>query len=167
MAPDRLSGSLLPQEYAATGLHSASLLPKVQSWLSVVALALGFIYASDGEIVYPEWIYDYIADWQPEVLWMLIVGLILAFGLAFSVGSNDCANSLGTAVGSGVMTLRVACVCGTIFETIGVMFLSGNVISTLTTGLLDIQYYKTDYNEMTMEFTPGGNETLGKASYFF
>lgn len=36
-----------------------------------------------------------------DYLWILIVGFIIAFFLAFSVGANDVANPFGTSVGSG------------------------------------------------------------------
>ena len=40
-----------------------------------------------------------------DYMWVLIVGFIIAFFLAFSVGANDVANPFGTSVGSGALTL--------------------------------------------------------------
>ena len=45
-------------------------------------------------------------NWQASVLWMLVVGFIIAFILAFAVGANDVANSFGTTVGAGTLTLK-------------------------------------------------------------
>ncbi|XP_033829273.1 sodium-dependent phosphate transporter 1-A [Periophthalmus magnuspinnatus] len=74
-------------------------------------------------------------------LWLLILGFIIAFVLAFSVGANDVANSFGTAVGSGVVTLRQACILATIFETVGSVLLGAKVSETIRKGIIDVQMY--------------------------
>ena len=60
-----------------------------------------------------------VPAFQDEVLWVLIVGFIIAFILAAGVGANDVANTFGTSVGSGVVSLRTACIMATIFEMLG------------------------------------------------
>ncbi|XP_061529250.1 sodium-dependent phosphate transporter 1-A [Phycodurus eques] len=74
-------------------------------------------------------------------LWLLILGFVIAFVLAFSVGANDVANSFGTAVGSGVVTLRRACVLATVFETVGSVLLGAKVSETIRKGIVDVQMY--------------------------
>ncbi|KAM4576909.1 sodium-dependent phosphate transporter 1-A [Odontesthes bonariensis] len=74
-------------------------------------------------------------------LWLLVVGFIIAFILAFSVGANDVANSFGTAVGSGVVTLRQACILATIFETVGSVLLGAKVSETIRQGIIDVKMY--------------------------
>ncbi|XP_053116279.1 sodium-dependent phosphate transporter 2 isoform X3 [Hemicordylus capensis] len=76
-----------------------------------------------------------------EYLWMVIVGFIIAFILAFSVGANDVANSFGTAVGSGVVTLRQACILASIFETTGSVLLGAKVGETIRKGIIDVNLY--------------------------
>ncbi|XP_046727020.1 sodium-dependent phosphate transporter 2 isoform X3 [Silurus meridionalis] len=74
-------------------------------------------------------------------LWMVVIGFIIAFILAFSVGANDVANSFGTAVGSGVVTLRQACILASIFETLGSILLGAKVGETIRKGIIDVNLY--------------------------
>ncbi|XP_057393093.1 sodium-dependent phosphate transporter 2 isoform X2 [Balaenoptera acutorostrata] len=76
-----------------------------------------------------------------EYLWMVILGFFIAFILAFSVGANDVANSFGTAVGSGVVTLRQACILASIFETTGSVLLGAKVGETIRKGIIDVNLY--------------------------
>ncbi|XP_036383264.1 sodium-dependent phosphate transporter 1-B-like isoform X2 [Megalops cyprinoides] len=84
-----------------------------------------------------------VATQQPlsDYLWLLVVGFVIAFILAFSVGANDVANSFGTAVGSGVVTLRQACILATVFETTGSMLLGAKVSETIRQGIIDVNMY--------------------------
>ncbi|XP_020825223.1 sodium-dependent phosphate transporter 2 isoform X1 [Phascolarctos cinereus] len=76
-----------------------------------------------------------------DYLWMVILGFIIAFILAFSVGANDVANSFGTAVGSGVVTLKQACILASIFETTGSVLLGAKVGETIRKGIIDVNLY--------------------------
>uniref|UniRef100_A0A8C1KQE6 Phosphate transporter n=1 Tax=Cyprinus carpio TaxID=7962 RepID=A0A8C1KQE6_CYPCA len=76
-----------------------------------------------------------------DYIWLLVVGFIIAFILAFSVGANDVANSFGTAVGSGVVTLKQACILATVFETLGSVLLGARVSETIRSGIIDVTMY--------------------------
>ena len=70
-----------------------------------------------------------------DLLWMVILGFIIAFILAFGIGANDVANSFGTSVGSGVLTLRQACVLATICEISGAVLIGKNFMKFILTFL--------------------------------
>ena len=61
--------------------------------------------------------------YSAAVLWLVIVGFVIAFILAFGIGANDVANSFGTSVGSGVLTIRQACILATICEVSGAVLI--------------------------------------------
>lgn len=62
--------------------------------------------------------------WQSgDVLWLIVLGFIVSFVLAFGIGANDVANSFGTSVGSRVLTLKSACLLATIFEISGAVLI--------------------------------------------
>ncbi|KJH46771.1 hypothetical protein DICVIV_07146 [Dictyocaulus viviparus] len=50
---------------------------------------------------------------------MLILGLVLAFLLAAGMGANDVANTFGTSVASGALSLGQAYALACVFETLG------------------------------------------------
>ena len=52
-------------------------------------------------------------------LWILVLGFIFAFAMAMMHGANDVANSFGTSVASGIVTLRQAVVLAGIFNFLG------------------------------------------------
>ncbi|KAJ8020189.1 Sodium-dependent phosphate transporter 1-A [Holothuria leucospilota] len=80
---------------------------------------------------------------QSDVVWILIVGFLIAFVLSFAVGANDVANSFGTSVGANVLSLRQAFCLATIFETLGAVLLGSAVAKTISAEVVNLSLYNS------------------------
>lgn len=98
--------------------------------------------------------------WSQDLLPFAIAGFIVSFILAFGVGANDVANSFGTSVGSGVLTLRNACILATIFEVLGAILIGYKVSDTVRKGILDVSLYNNTEKELML----GSLAALGGSS---
>ncbi len=65
------------------------------------------------------------------------IAFAIAFYIAWSIGANDSANSLGAVIGSRALTFRKAIIIACIFGFVGAMFLSYPVSKTIGSGILD------------------------------
>ncbi|XP_021930096.1 sodium-dependent phosphate transporter 2-like isoform X1 [Zootermopsis nevadensis] len=83
-----------------------------------------------------------IDPYSTDVLWVVIVGFIIAFILAFGIGANSVPNSFATSVGSKVLTLRQACCLGTVCEIAGSVLLGYKVSGTVRKGVLQLTVYE-------------------------
>lgn len=66
---------------------------------------------------------------------MIFLVALLAFYVAWNLGANDVANSMGTSVGSKAITLRQALIVAGILEFTGSVVFGGAVSATLATGV--------------------------------
>src|SRR5699024_11752312 len=58
--------------------------------------------------------------------------------MAFNIGGNDVANSFGTSVGAGTLTMKQALVVAAVFEVSGAILAGGSVTETVRSGIVDI-----------------------------
>lgn len=69
-------------------------------------------------------------------LFLIAAGLV-GFYLAWNIGANDVANSMGTSVGSGVIGVREAVFIAAILNILGAVLVGGHVTETISKGIID------------------------------
>ena len=71
--------------------------------------------------------------------WLFIIATLFAVFMAFNVGGNDVANSFGTSVGAGTLTIPQALGVAAIFEVSGAVIAGGEVTDTIRKGIVDLE----------------------------
>lgn len=77
-------------------------------------------------------------------LLLTFLTVLVSVGIGWSIGANDAANSLGTAVGSRVLTLRRAIILISIFGFLGAFLQGGYVTKTIGKGIVPIDQLDKD-----------------------
>jgi PiT family inorganic phosphate transporter len=78
------------------------------------------------------------------VLILVIIAVIAGFYLAFNIGANDVANTMGTAVGSQAMTIKQAIVLAAICEFLGALLIGDEVSRTIKQGFVSPTIFAAD-----------------------
>jgi len=73
----------------------------------------------------------------PHGTLLLVLGLLFGLYMAWSIGANDVANAMGTAVGSGGLTLKRAVIIAGIMEFAGAVLLGSHVSDTVRGKMFD------------------------------
>lgn len=82
---------------------------------------------------------------KPSLIEALVfVAVPVAFLMAAANGANDIANSMGTSVGAGALTMRQALGIACVFEVAGALSMGGEVSKTISKGVLNSDAYKDD-----------------------
>lgn len=82
------------------------------------------------------WSLDYVGTDASRMI--LILGVAFGLFMAFNIGGNDVANSFGTSVGAGTLTIKQALLVAAVFEVSGAVIAGGSVTETVRSGIVDM-----------------------------
>jgi PiT family inorganic phosphate transporter len=72
---------------------------------------------------------------------LVMIAAVVGFFMAWGIGANDVANSMGTSVGSKALTIKQAIIIAMVFEFAGAYLAGGEVTSTIRKGIIDASYF--------------------------
>ena len=78
------------------------------------------------------------------MLIVIIITIIFGFYMAWTIGANDVANSMGTVFGSGALTLKKAVLIAAVFEFLGAFLVGSHVTKTLKSGIVNPNYFSKE-----------------------
>lgn len=87
-------------------------------------------------VAFTLWSFGYVGEGAPRTL--LITTIVFGTFMAFNIGGNDVANSFGTSVGAGTLTMKQALLVAAVFEVSGALLAGGEVTDTVKSGIVDL-----------------------------
>lgn len=108
------------------------------------------------------WSLGWVAPETNRVL--LITAIVFGVFMAFNIGGNDVANSFGTSVGSGTLTMKQALIVAAVFEVSGAVLAGGSVTETVRSGIVDLSAVSQDADDLVFIMM---SALLGAALWLF
>ncbi len=76
---------------------------------------------------------------MPQEYYVLIVGYVFGFYMAWNIGANDVANSMASSVGAKAITIRQAIFLAGILNIVGAVFIGAHVTNTIRKGIVSTE----------------------------
>lgn len=130
-----------PKPNSAETLAFKDALEKNTRWNVGFALLMGVSF-----YLFVDWGLDYIAPDASIPLFLLAT--LFGLFMAFNIGGNDVANSFGTSVGAGTLTIKQALLIAAVFEVSGAVIAGGEVTDTVRSGIVDLNVIDLQPNEL-------------------
>ena len=73
---------------------------------------------------------------MPQEYYVLIIGYIFGFYMAWNIGANDVANSMASAVGAKAITIKQAVLIAAVLNVVGATFIGAHVTQTIRKGIV-------------------------------
>lgn len=96
-------------------------------------------------VIFLVWTHGYVPTGQFSIL--LVTAMFLGLFMAFNIGGNDVANSFGTSVGAGTLTMKQALIIAAIFEVSGAVIAGGEVTETVRSGIVNLDGFSANPQE--------------------
>ncbi|OFL75589.1 phosphate permease [Corynebacterium sp. HMSC077C02] len=87
-------------------------------------------------VIFVFWAYDFVGPQANTAI--LLITIAFAVFMAFNIGGNDVANSFGTSVGAGTLSMKQALVVASVFEVSGAVLAGDEVTDTVRSGIVDL-----------------------------
>ncbi|WP_296138282.1 inorganic phosphate transporter [uncultured Tessaracoccus sp.] len=87
-------------------------------------------------VAFTLWSFDFIG--QPQLRVLTLTTIVFGMFMAFNIGGNDVANSFGTSVGAGTLSMKQALIVAAVFEVSGAILAGGEVTETVRSGIVDL-----------------------------
>lgn len=88
------------------------------------------------------WSGDYVSGSGFSIV--LTAAILLGLFMAFNIGGNDVANSFGTSVGAGTLTMKQALLIAAVFEVAGAVIAGADVTETVRSGIVNLDVVGAD-----------------------
>ncbi len=100
-------------------------------------------------VLFLNWGLNYVDGSQTS---LFVLATLFGLFMAFNIGGNDVANSFGTSVGAGTLTIKQALAVAAVFEVSGAMLAGGAVTNTIRKGIVDLDALTAGQGFDAMDF---------------